>query len=83
MNKLLLLVGITGVLAAVNAGRRADAAETHGHMRILESPGPAGDCTVAQDQACMSLCEREGCDVSICGLVPNCQCFHDDGTRCP
>jgi hypothetical protein len=82
MKTLLLIVGITGVLAAVNAGTRADAAETHSHKHIFQTPGPAGDCTVQQDEACMASCEAKGCDVSICGLVPNCQCFHDNGTRC-
>jgi len=83
MKKLLLLVGMTGVLALVSVGTRADAAEKPTTTTQPMSPeAPQDNC---DGVACRTDCEAAGCFVGAC--VPFggnfvCECFNENGTRC-
>jgi hypothetical protein len=86
MKKLLLLVGITGVLGLVNVATRADAAiQPPTRDTIFDQAAPAGTCV---GETCETQCQEAGCFGGICVPVKvgftdfRCQCINQNGTDC-
>jgi hypothetical protein len=77
MKKLLLLIGITGVLGLVNVGTRAHASTTSS-SEVLSAPGEF--CSEEDDLVCNENCQAAGCYVGVC--IPPCECFNKNLTRC-
>jgi hypothetical protein len=73
MKKLLLLVGITGILGLVSVGTRAEAAIQPTAWSTV-SPPSLGDCMPLE---CDTFCRDEGCYVGICTPPDNvCKCYN-------
>jgi hypothetical protein len=76
MKKLLLMIGITGVLGLVNAGTRAQAATSE-----PTTPSAPGEmCSIEDAQHCNDGCKEAGCFAGIC--FPPCECINQNGSRC-
>jgi hypothetical protein len=79
MKKLLLMIGITGVLGLVNVATRADAAIQTDRHETVTPAAPQDGCDAAE---CNALCKEGGCFAGICVPRKGCECIYENGSAC-